>query len=459
MKGKTTTAILACLLAVSLLLAGCAMAGRPQLEPQAGQWQTWVLTSSDEVQPPAPPDRAATLAEIADMKQMAAGDDGTAKDLVAYWDAGSPSYRWLAMAVDQFAQAKIPPSPKLSRGLSLMNVAVYDAMIAAWKAKYAYNRLRPSQVDPTLPTLITAPASPSYPCEHAVAAGAAATVLAYLFPDNADMFMAKAEEEGRSRVLAGVQYPSDVAAGLALGKAVAEKVIESAKADGSDVVWDGTMPSGPGYWTGEKPVDPVSGSWKTWVLASGDQFRPPPPPAYDSEQMHTELMALETYTPTFASNATAYFWQSPAGGPIYWYNVASRDLFEHRLDQDSPLAARVYAAISVAQHDAFVACYDAKYAYWSMRPFQVDTAFKPLFNTPNHPSYPSAHSCQSAAIATVMASLFPAEAEAAWKAAEEAGNSRMWAGIHFQSDVDAGLALGKKVGELVAQRVAAMSQP
>jgi membrane-associated phospholipid phosphatase len=292
-----------------------------------------------------------------------------------------------------------------------------------------------------------------------VAAGAASAILTYLFPDNAPLFAAKAEEAARSRLLAGVQYPSDIESGLALGRAVAEKVIVRAMTDGADAVWDGVIPAEAGHWTGENPVTPLAGTWQTWVLTSGDQFRPPAPPAYDSEQMQIELTALKTFTPTFATTAAAFFWQSPAGGIPYIYNNASRLLFENRLDNNPPQAARIYAAMSVAQHDAYLGCYDAKYTYWSMRPSQVDPEFKPLFPNPNFPSYPSAHGCGSGAVATVLAAFFPADADALIKGAEEAGNSRLWAGIHFQSDVDAGLALGKAVGELVVERAEAMVQP
>lgn len=452
-----------------MVLAGCTMVVDPnfqpqassnQIEPGAGQWQTWVLASTDEVMPAAPPDQAATLAEIAELKALAAERDDAAAELVAYWDAGAPNFRWLEIAYAGFAKAMVPPSPRYSRGMALMNVAIYDAMVAAWEAKYTYNRPRPSEFDNTLSTLIAVPASPSYPSEHAVAAGAASTILSYLFPDDAALYASKAEEAANSRLLAGVNYPSDVEAGLALGRAVAEKVIERAKTDGSDAVWDGTMPSEAGHWTGENPVDPLSGSWTTWVLSSGDQLRPAPPPAFDSEQAKAELMAVGTFTRTFASNSAAFFWQTPSTGGIpHWYNTASRQLFERRLDLNPPLAARIYAALSVTQYDAFVACYDAKYTYWAMRPFQMDPEFKPLFNTPNHPSYPSAHSCVSGASATLLGSFFPANAETFTKAAEEAGASRIWAGIHFQSDVDAGLTLGNAVGQLVAEHVKEMAQP
>jgi membrane-associated phospholipid phosphatase len=450
-----------------VLLSGCTMMVDPnfqppqassnQVEPNAGQWQTWVLTSTDDVMPAAPPDRAATMIEIAELKALVDQRDATAEALVAYWNAGSPSYRWISMAIAEHAAAQIGPSPRLSRGMSLMNVAIYDAIVAAWDAKYTYNRPHPSEIDSSLTTLLDNPNSPSYPSEHAVVAGAASAILSYLFPDHADAFAAQAEEAAHSRLVAGVSFPSDVEAGLALGQAVAEQVIARGMADGSDAAWDGTMPTEAGHWTGENPIQPLSGSWKTWVIASGDEFRPPPPPAYDSEQMQVELTALKAITPTFPHTAAAYFWQSPGGAAAYVFGTTSRLIFENGLDANAPQAAAIYAAVSVAQHDAFVGCYDAKYTYWSMRPFQVDPEFKPLFPTPNHPSYPSAHSCQSAAVATVLGSFFPADAEAVMKGAYEAGDSRMWAGIHFQSDIDAGLALGIAVGEKTIEKCEEMA--
>lgn len=455
--------IAACFMCV-VLLAACvapivAVPAGQSIEPMAGEWGTWLLSSLDDVRPAPPPDATATRAEIAQLKELAAARDADAEALVAYWDAGSPSYRWISLALAQHAAAKIPPGPLYSRGMALLNVAVYDAMVAAWEAKNMYHRLRPSQVDGTLSTLVDVPNSPSYPSEHAVAAGAASTILAYLFPDNTALFAEKAEAAARSRLVAGVQYPSDVEAGLALGRAVAEQVIAHAKADGADAVWDGVMPTEPGHWTGQNPVAPMAGTWKPWVLSSGSELRPPAPPAADSEQLQAELTALETFTPTFGTTAAAFFWQSPAGALPYIYNNTARLLFENQLDQNPPQAALVYAAVAAAQHDAFIACYDAKYTYWSVRPSQLDPTFKSLFPNPNFPSYPSAHGCGSGAVATVLSALFPADAAALMANAQEAGNSRLWAGIHFQSDVDAGLALGLKVGEMVIERVHEMTNP
>src|SRR5207247_955352 len=127
------------------------------------------------------------------------------------------------------------------------------------------------------------------PDERAVAAGAASTVLAYVFPADADAIAAWADEAARSRLEAGVAYPSDVAAGLALGRQVGERAVAWGRADGSDAIWTGSVPTEPGTWKGTNPIEPLAGTWKPWALTSGSQFRPGPPPAPDSEQFAREL--------------------------------------------------------------------------------------------------------------------------------------------------------------------------
>jgi hypothetical protein len=251
-----------------------------------------------------------------------------------------------------------------------------------------------------------------------------------------------------------VQYPSDVIAGLQLGRDVAAEVIKRAKSDGSDAVWTGTVPTGPGFWIGTNPVEPMHGTWQTWALTSGSQFRPDPPPAYDSAQKLTELAETKSYPRTFDSNEKAFFWQSFDGVFGYWYNFASQKIFENHLDANPPRAARIYALTSITHSDASIACWDGKYTYWAIRPAQLDKDVTTLFATPNHPSYPSAHGCYSGGIARTLATLFPADAAFIDGKADEAGESRIWAGIHYRSDVKAGLALGRKVSETVMLRVA-----
>ena len=425
-----------------------------QIEPNAGKWKTWLLKPGDQLRLPAPPDKAATAAEIKELKTLAAKRDAKALDQIAFWNTGAPVYRWNEMLVAEALKRNMN-SIIGGRGLALLHAAIYDATVAAWDSKFAHNRPRPSAFDPSLTTAIPNPNSPAYPSEHAVTAGAASAILAYLFPEDAKKFADAANEASNSFLLAGVQYPSDVKAGLELGSKVAQLAIERGKNDGSTAKWTGTVPTEPGHWTGENPVLPLLGTWKTWALTSGSQFRPPPPPAYNSPQMAAELKELQVFTRTPKTNGDAMFWEFGAGGLrnfVFWNDQISRKLMEYRLDDNPPRAARAYALTSIAYYDAIVACFDAKYAYWSMRPFQLDPNFKPLFTTPNHPSYPSAHSCLSGSAAAVLASLFPRDAATLNGLAEQAGEARIWGGIHFRSDVNAGLKLSHQVADLVIER-------
>jgi membrane-associated phospholipid phosphatase len=282
-----------------------------------------------------------------------------------------------------------------------------------------------------------------------VAAGAASTILAYLYPDMAQSFQDKAQEAAESRVLAGAHFPSDVEAGLELGRRVAEQVIARAELDNEIPAWDGVIPTGSGYWTGEKPVEPTAGQWQTWVLSSGDELLPEPPLAYDSPELAAELQEVMTFTRTWQTNQTAAAWQLPTGAFESWYNFANLRMFEQGLDANPVRAARTYALMSVAHYDAIVACWAAKYAYWYFRPFQMDATVTTVFPTPNYPSYPSGHARASTAISEVLADQFPAYAETIRARATEALESRIWAGIHFRHE----LVAGKEIGMAVAQKV------
>jgi membrane-associated phospholipid phosphatase len=350
---------------------------------------------------------------------------------------------------------------RAGRTLALLNVAIYDATVAAWDTKYAYNRRRPAEMDPSLETSIPTPRSPSYPDEHAVAAGAAATVLAYIFPQDAATFAAWEQEAARSRQEAGVAFPSDVAAGLMLGRQVGERAVAWGRADGSGEVWSGSVPRGLGTWTGANPVEPLAGTWRPWALTSGNQFRPGPPPALDSLQMARELAEVRNYPRTNLTNLIASYWEYYGGRAIFefWNDQAGKKIFEYRLADNPPRAARIYALLNVAFADAFIACWDAKYAYWAPRPQMVDPAITTVFVTPNHPGYPSAHSCLSGAAGGILGLLFPRDAAYFNGVADEAGEARIMGGIHFRSDVVAGLEIGRQVAQVVWRRAGGAETP
>ncbi len=425
------------------------------IEPNAGSWQTWVISSGHDYRVPAPPGPAETQAELRMLADLVSHNDAQALQQIAFWDAGAPAYRWIDL-LNARTLAGIPTATNGRTGVyTYVALAMYDATIAVWESKYAYNRQRPSERDHRLPTALPVPESPSYPSEHAAAAQAAASVLAYFLPAEAQSFQTMAEEAGWSRVLAGVQYPSDYYAGLALGRKVAEQVIAKAKLDGSDGVFTGTIPTGPCNWIGSNPGNVTGAHFVPLLLTSPSEFRPAPPPACDSAQVVAETAIVHNFPRTvpgnaaiFATNYKAFYWQSPEGLQVWPYRHADKWMFEDGLDRNPPRAARVYALIGAVQFDAFIASQDGKFTYWYIRPPQLDPGIVPLIPVPNFPSYPSNHSTFSSAKSEMLAYLFPAHADYIRAVGKEAGDSRIWAGIHFPMDNAAGVQLGKSVAQV-----------
>lgn len=444
-------------LVMSVFSGAAASPGREiaiPLDLDTPRWHTWVLESPAQFRVGAPPGQAETAEEIAQLQALVAERDENALTQIVYWNSGPPAYRWNQIANDLLL-ARGVPGPVAFRHLALLHAAIYDATVAAWDSKNLHQRPRPSEFDPSLTTVIANPSSSSYPSEYAVTAAAASAVLGWLFPDSAQVFEDAMHEAVHSRLVAGVEYPSDVEAGLELGRQVAELVIARGDADGFSAAWTGSVPTEPGHWTGENPALPTAGTWRTWVLETPDQFRPAPPPAYDSAQLADEMQELRAFERTPVTNGKAMFWEYGAGGKhIHWYwNDVATQLVLAAQWEDYPLhAARVYALANIAAYDSVVACWDAKYAYWAMRPFQYDPAFTPLFATPGHPSYPSAHSCISTAAADVLGYEFPAEYDHLMTTVDEIGEARIWGGIHFRSDIVAGTALGHDVANAVIAR-------
>ena len=440
---------------VLMMFAGVAFplharAGDP-IEPNAGNWRTWIISSGRDYRVPPPPDGAEAQAELRSLQDLTRNVDLQTRQQIEFWDAGAPAYRWIDLINDR-AIAGAPLTAYPHRVYTYVALAMHDATIAAWESKYAYNRQRPSDRDHKVTAAVTVPDSPSYPSEHAAAAQAAASVLAYLLPAEAQTFQSMAEQAGWSRVLAGVQYPSDYHAGLELGRKVAAQVIAKAKADGSDTVWGGTVPVGPCKWIGTNPGNVTGANWKPFLLTSPSAFRPAPPPACDSAKVVAETAMVRNYPRTFVTNYKAFYWQSPEGLNTWLYRYVDKAVFEDRLDQNPPRAARIYALLAATLFDAFIASQDGKFTYWYIRPSQRDPAIVPLFPVPNFPSYPSNHSTFSTARAEVAAYLFPTRAAFFRALGAEAGDSRIWAGIHYPMDNAAGVQLGKAVAQVFISR-------
>ena len=152
----------------------------------------------------------------------------------------------------------------------------------------------------------------------------------------------------------------------------------------------------------------------------------------------------ETRTPE--QDASAKFWARPndyAVIPAYNYQIASEEIVKFHLDEVR--AAHALALMGMAGLDAFIACHDARYTYWLIRPSQADPGITLSVPLPNHPSYPSNHACITGASMAVLASLFPSDARQLNGLADDAALSRVVGGIHYRFDGEVGLALGRQV--------------
>jgi membrane-associated phospholipid phosphatase len=423
--------------------------GAPKgVEPGAGSWRTFVISSGKDYRVPPPPSEADSRGEAAWVKAVASSNASNTEveRKIRFWDAGAPAYRWIDYLVKR-QNAGTPTTTYPHRVYAYVAMAMHDATVAAWDAKYFYNRPRPNQLEPGINARVAVPDSPSYPSEHAAAAYAAATVLAALLPAEATSFETMAEEAGLSRLFAGVQYPSDYFAGRDLGRRVAEQVIAKAKLDGSDAVFGGTIPTGACNWVGTNPGNVTMPNWKPIILSSPSEFRAPAPPACTSTQVRAETDVVKNFPRTFTTNSKAFYYQTPEGSFTDFHTVLSRMLFEDQLDLNPPRAARAYAALAAILYDALLASNDSKFTYWYLRPHMLDSGITPLFPVPNFPSYPSNHSTLSTARTELLAYLFPDRAVSLRAWGKEAGDSRIWAGIHYEMDNQAGVTMGKAVAQ------------
>jgi membrane-associated phospholipid phosphatase len=453
------------LLAVLALVAECGDATGPRIdrEESAGSWKTWVIASGSALRPAAPPSDASaqTAQELADIVALQTNRSAQLDAAIARWDA-SPTKPWHDVALSRLEvywvllpDVRTATPARTARAMALLNVAMYDALVATWDAKYAYNRGSPADADRRVQRLMHTGGVPSYPSEHAAVAAAAAAVLSYVFPaEDTLAFHAMEREAGDARVAGGAAYRSDVDAGYEIGRKVAAQVLARAASDGSSAPWVGSVPVGETVWqpTPNKfvnpPFDPTAGNWHPWVIASAAEYRLGPPPAVTSAEFQQNMAELRGMSVgrTIEQANIARFWATDAPS-AKWETFMRDEIATRRLPPVH--AARAHALASVAMYDAFVVCWENKFHYWLYRPISADTKLKPVFPTPPFPSYPSGHSTVSTAAAEVFAELFPDAAQTYRAKGREASLSRVYAAVHYRFDVDSGDALGERVGHAV----------
>lgn len=470
-------------------------------------WSTWVLPSADQFRagrPPRPRSRV-TRKELKQIRRLQKKVTKRERRLIKRWARGAATLPWTQVNLDMILIHRPGAFPTRSaRSLGLLHVGMFDAMVAAYDSRGQYRRKPPFKVDRDIDRLVKAPGS-SYPDVYAAIAGAAETILTYLFPqEDPSTFRRLSDQATKARLVAGVSYKSDVRVGRRIGNRVGELVVQYAMSDGThlppDDVLNARLCSTPTcgqdpadapneeYWVPTPlafqwpPTDPAVAMWDTWLLTSSDQFRPPPPPAYGSPEFMAELAEVKETNDnaTSANKQLGYFWDdgpgtySPAG---HWNDIALGLLRSAKVK--TPEASLIFAVMNAAIVDAFIASWEAKYHYWSIRPVTVirsrefigtepnpyyDPGWLPNIDTPPFPAYSSGHTGESAAAARVLQYFFPDEGQDPTglignyattgtldAIAEEVGFSRLVGGIHYRSDNEAALVLGRRVADLAMQ--------
>ncbi len=440
------------------LSARCSDARRSRGEPGAVVWKPILADPSPRAPPPPPPDSEAERVELAELLERTRQRDSGAVDKARWWNLGAV-VRWNEVARELVAKNRTDACLS-SRAYALLSVAQYDTLIAVWRAKYQHERPPLTSRVPNLQPLFPEGAHPKYPSLHAAVAAVSSAVLSYAFPSQASMLNALAAEHIESRLVAGSAVRSELEAGKGIGYAVAARVAEHAARDGADARPDIILREGPGRWFSEQldhPLQPGWGTVKPWLMSAVTSFRAPPPPDFGSPQFQAaaeETRRLAT-KPTAEQKRAAALWADGDGSytpPGRWNKIAADLAQEHRLTELR--TARLFAFLNMAVMDAGIACWETKYFYQLVRPWQVMPGLPTPVGKPPHPSYPSAHAAFSGAASAWLARQFPEEADRLIADAAEASMSRIYGGIHYRFDGDAGLAQGRKVAQLALDRAA-----
>jgi hypothetical protein len=292
----------------------------------------------------------------------------------------------------------------------------------------------------------------------AAVASASAAILSGVFTDSTvrasiarelarDLEQARSGSRGADRATAGKSLGEDVARGVTAWAPPSLALMAP---------WNGTIPTGPGMWYSAKGVPPIGvtiNRGRPWLLDSVSQFRPAPPPAWGSPTFAAALDEVRRVARERTAEQTklAQLWDSSDPWARWNQEASDAALRHHMSDAD---AARVLAVLNVAASDAIIACFEAKYHYWTIRPSQADTtiALADSIGLPNFPSYPSGHACSAGAFEAVLGHFFPQERANFTRIAEEQAMSRLYGGIHYRFDDDTGLSLGRTVARYDVER-------
>ncbi len=381
--------------------------------------------------------------------------------------------RWNDAVLSAIKAEKTPP-PVAARNLAVVHVAIYDSVNAVHRTHQPF-RVRASALPGTSP--------------EAAAAVAAHRALFALYPKQTATFDALLDES-----LEQVPEGAGKTNGIVLGQAVAEKVLAWRKGDMALRRSDYAARSELGRWQSTPPgfKPPLLPQWAalpSFAMTEVSTMRPAGPPALTSVEFAAsfrevkELGGAASSTRTKDQTEIARFWADGDGTitpPGHWNRIAQTIA----VAKQTSLAenARLFALLNVAMADVAICCWDCKYHFDFWRPvtairaadqlnrpeLSADKNWLPLLTTPPFPAYTSGHSTFSAAAAAALAAFFGTDSlrfsstsdglpgvtrsfTGFRAAADEAGISRIYGGIHWSFDNRDGLEMGKQVGEYVSK--------
>ena len=383
---------------------------------------------------------------------------------------------WNATLLNAIHTDKTAP-PVASRNMAIAQAAVFDAINSITKTYKNYH---------------FAGTAPTGASPDAAAASAAYNVLLSLYP-NQKTFLDNALETSLAKIANGTAKDT----GITFGKTIADSILTLRSNDSANATVNYTSGTNPGDWQPTAPAfaPPLLPQWGNvtpFGLTSGSQFRPAGEPALTSDQYTTEfnqvkdLGSLNSTTRTADQTQIANFWADGSGTftpPGHWNQIAQNVA----ASKGNSLVdnARLFAMLDLSLADAAIASWDAKYTYDFWRPITaiqnadkdgnpnttIDPNWQPLLITPPFPEYTSGHSTFSGAAATVLTTLLGDNISFTTNslgtpgvyrtftsfttAANEAGISRIYGGIHFNSANVDGLATGKSVGNYALQNLLA----
>jgi PAP2 superfamily len=339
---------------------------------------------------------------------------------------------------------------EFSRAYALVDISVYDTLLA----------IGGNENDTNIKFYKNNNGSALY---ASAIAEAASSVMLYLFPNHAaEITKLRSEQVGQFQGGNNVTVK-----GRIIGNQVSQAVINHANIDNSNLILIANNNSNYSYkhhnntiparennncnWSGNNPVDPLAGYWRTYILKSGSEIQPEKPATCGSKP--DLLDVKETYkiwkhrTPE-QINAAHYWANKPP--PVIWNNILSQQIQKHS-NMSIFDVAHLSVYLNVGMYDAFVSCWYTKYNYWTARPIERISNITTEIPTPNFPGYTSGHSVISMVAGRILGEVFYGDRDYFHNLAIEAGLSRIWAGIHFKQDVVNGMNQGNKIADVLTK--------